>query len=247
MKVIRDFHLDMLEHDGYLVAQGCDRQDHPHAPLDAAGAKRYMDEGFPWVEGSNSTDVSDHATRAYYEIQAALRQAVPGPAVGDLQRRRAHGGFWERRARGLLFHHRCLRSARQSPGVFRCELRAAAGHARDVCGEMADAHIENFRYMLRSGMMGWFTLMQDSTAWSNEQHEVARAEFALYKNKLRPLDSRGRRLSRVSNGPMECIGMAWSIFVQRSEAGYCMRFADRRWRGAMFSACVGCGKRAYTR
>jgi alpha-galactosidase len=41
--------------------------------------------------------------------------------------------------------------------------------------------------MLRSGMMGWFSLMLDSTAWTDEQHAAARAEFALYKEKLRPL------------------------------------------------------------
>jgi hypothetical protein len=41
--------------------------------------------------------------------------------------------------------------------------------------------------MLRSGMMGWFTLMLDTTTWTPEQHSVARAAFALYKAKLRPL------------------------------------------------------------
>src|SRR5204862_7300815 len=35
--------------------------------------------------------------------------------------------------------------------------------------------IENFRYMLRSGMMGWLTIMLDTTAWSDEQHKVAKA------------------------------------------------------------------------
>ena len=33
-RIVTDYHLDMLEHDGYLVAQGCDRTDHPHAPPD---------------------------------------------------------------------------------------------------------------------------------------------------------------------------------------------------------------------
>ena len=30
-RIVEDYHLDMLEHDGYLVAQGCTRDDHPHA------------------------------------------------------------------------------------------------------------------------------------------------------------------------------------------------------------------------
>ena len=45
----------------------------------------------------------------------------------------------------------------------------------------------NFRYMLRSGMMGWFTLMLDSSRWTAEQHAAARTEFKLYKSALRPL------------------------------------------------------------
>ncbi len=75
-RVVREFHLDMLEHDGYLVAQGCDRATHPHAPLEQLGAQRYKDDGSVWVDGSNSTDVSYHATRAYYDVQTEPAQAI---------------------------------------------------------------------------------------------------------------------------------------------------------------------------
>jgi hypothetical protein len=47
--------------------------------------------------------------------------------------------------------------------------------------------IENFRYMLRSGMLGWFSLMQGTDGWSAQQRAEARAQFALYKSALRPL------------------------------------------------------------
>ena len=47
--------------------------------------------------------------------------------------------------------------------------------------------LENFRYMLRSGMMGWVTIMLDTTAWSPAQHEAAQQAITLYKEKLRPL------------------------------------------------------------
>ena len=33
-RIVEDYRLDMLEHDGYLVAEGCVRDDHPHAPPD---------------------------------------------------------------------------------------------------------------------------------------------------------------------------------------------------------------------
>jgi hypothetical protein len=67
------------------------------------------------------------------------------------------------------------------------------------------ANLDNFRYVLRSGMMGWFTLMLDTTAWSAQEHAAAwsaqehaaawsaqehaaaREAIALYKSKLRPL------------------------------------------------------------
>jgi hypothetical protein len=47
--------------------------------------------------------------------------------------------------------------------------------------------IENFRYLLRSGMLGWFSLMQDTNQWSPEQRTEARVQLALYKSALRPL------------------------------------------------------------
>jgi len=41
--------------------------------------------------------------------------------------------------------------------------------------------------MLRSGMMGWFTLMQDPHDWADEQRAAAQAELQFYKKMLRPL------------------------------------------------------------
>jgi hypothetical protein len=186
-KIIRDFHLDMLEHDGYLVAQGCDRQDHPHAPLDAAGAKHFMDEGYPWVEGSNSTDVSYHATNAYYEIQAALRRQFPallfeicndGGRMVDFGSA-AHGDYFS-----ITDAYDPLGNRR---AFFDVSYVLPPAMLETYVEKWPTPRLANFRYMLRSGMLGWFTLMQDSTNWTAEQHAVARAEFALYKNKLRPL------------------------------------------------------------
>ena len=68
---------------------------------------------------------------------------------------------------------------------------------------VADApapRLENFRYALRSGMLGWFSLMQDSSRWSAAERAAARAEFALYKSELRPL-IRAADLYHVSARP----------------------------------------------
>jgi alpha-galactosidase len=61
-------------------------------------------------------------------------------------------------------------------------------------------HPENFLYMLRSGMMGWLTIMTDTTAWTPEQHKIAAEEFELYKQQLRPL-IRDASLYHVSARP----------------------------------------------
>ena len=58
-------------------------------------------------------------------------------------------------------------------------------------------HLENFLYMLRSGMMGWTTIMTDTTAWTPEQHAAARQAFALYKNQPPPPYPRCPALSRL--------------------------------------------------
>jgi alpha-galactosidase len=204
-KIVSDFHLDMLEHDGYLVAQGCDRKDHPHAPLEAAGAKRYVDEGFPWVEGANSTDVSYHATRAYYEIQTALRRQFPalllevcndGGRMVDFGSA-AHGDYFS-----ITDAYDPLGNRR---AFFDASYVLPPAMLETYVEKWPTPRIENFRYMLRSGMMGWFTLMQDSTNWSAEEHAVARSEFALYKGRLRPL-IREADVYHVSERPD---GMHW--------------------------------------
>jgi len=76
-RTVSDYHLDMLEHDGYLVAQGSSRADHLAAPPQASSERVYEDSGYLWVDSSNSTDVSYHATRAYYELYERLRARHP--------------------------------------------------------------------------------------------------------------------------------------------------------------------------
>ena len=62
------------------------------------------------------------------------------------------------------------------------------------------AQLANFVYALRSGMMGWCTIMQDTTVWTPEQHATAKHAFDLYKSKLRPL-IREADLYHISSRP----------------------------------------------
>ena len=178
IKLIQDTHLDMLEHDGYLVAQGCDRPTHPHAPLDPTQAKYFKDEGFLWVDGPNSTDVSYRATRAYYQVQTQLRKQFPGllfEICNDGGRMvdfgsAAHGDYFSiTDAYDPLSNRRAFYDASYvlPPAMLETYVE-----------KWPTPTIDNFRFMLRSGMLGWFSLMLDSSTWTPEQHTVAKAEFA---------------------------------------------------------------------
>jgi hypothetical protein len=68
--------------------------------------------------------------------------------------------------------------------------------------ELPKSDVE-FLTMLRSGMMGWFTLMQDPATWTAHRFELAKLEFERYKTLLRPLIRSGdlyRSLPRPTAG-----------------------------------------------
>ncbi len=56
---------------------------------------------------------------------------------------------------------------------------------------MPNQTLGDFRTMLRSGLMGWFSLMQDPNQWTSGQRGAAKEEFAFYKSKVRPLIQNG--------------------------------------------------------
>jgi hypothetical protein len=199
-RIVSSYHLDMLEHDGYLVAQGSARRDHPAAPPDAATERVYEDSGYVWVEGSNSTDVSYHATRSYYQIYAQLRARDPqllleicndGGRMVDFGSA-AHGDYFSTTdSYDPLSNRRAFYDASYVLPPAMLEAYVADWPA---------PRIENFRYLLRSGMLGWFSLMLDTSHWSTQQRAEARAQFALYKSVLRPL-LRQAHLYHVSMRP----------------------------------------------
>jgi alpha-galactosidase len=82
---------------------------------------------------------------------------------------------------------------------------------------------QNFLYMLRSGMMGWLTIMMDTTSWTLEQHRLAKKEFQLYKSELRPL-IRDADLYHISARPD---GVHWDgieYFDPRTQRGVVYAF-----------------------
>ncbi|MGA8088884.1 MAG: alpha-galactosidase [Terracidiphilus sp.] len=199
-RIVEDFHLDMLEHDGYLVAQGCVRDDHPHAAPNQSTMRIIHDSGFDFALGSNSTDVSYHAVRAYYDIYENLRREHPGllfEICNDGGRMvdfgsAAHGDYFS-----ITDTYDPLSNRR---AFYDASYLLPAAMLESYVEKWPVPRRENFLYMLRSGMMGWVTIMLDTTAWTPEQHKAARQAIALYKQKLRPL-IRDARLYHVSARP----------------------------------------------
>lgn len=199
-RIVSDYKLDMLEHDGYLVAQGCDKDDHPHAAADPLNKCTYRDAGFVFVRSSNSTDVSYHAVRAYYEIQSHLRANHRGlllEVCNDGGRMvdfgsAAHGDYFS-----ITDTYDPLSNRR---AFYDASFVLPAAMLEAYVERWPAPRIENFRYMLRSGMMGWFTLMLDTTVWDAEHRDAAKEEIHLYKSELRSF-IRDAHLYHVSQRP----------------------------------------------
>jgi alpha-galactosidase len=199
-RIVSSYHLDMLEHDGYLVAHGCDRADHSHAAPDPLHKCIYKSSGAYWVDSSNSTDVSYHAVRAYYDIYSKLRHDHPGLLLeicNDGGRMvdfgsAAHGDYFS-----ITDSYDPLSNRR---AFYDTSHLLPAAMLESYVEKWPTPRIENFRYMLRSGMMGWLTIMIDTNNWTAEQHAEAKREIALYKQTLRPL-IRDADLYHVSRRP----------------------------------------------
>jgi len=199
-RIVEDYHLDMLEHDGYLVAQGCTRDDHPHAAPNRSTMQVIHDWGSDFVLASNSTDVSYHAVRAYYDIYEKARKEHPGLLFENCNDggrmvdfgSAAHGDYFS-----ITDTYDPLSNRR---AFYDTSHLLPAAMLESYVEKWPAPKLENFLYMLRSGMMGWVTIMTDTTAWTDEQREAARRAFALYKSRLRPL-IRDARLYHVSARP----------------------------------------------
>jgi hypothetical protein len=203
-RIVSDYKLDMLEHDGYLVAQGCDATDHPHALADPFNKCTYRDARVVFTRSSNSTDVSYHAVRAYYDIQANLRKRHPGLLLeicNDGGRMvdfgsAAHGDYFSiTDTYDPLSNRRAFYDA-----SFVLPTAMLEAYVEDWPEGAKNPSIENFRYMLRSGMMGWLSIMIDTTKWDTDHHKVAKEEIEMYKSQLRPL-IRDADLYHISQRP----------------------------------------------
>jgi hypothetical protein len=198
-RIVEDYHLDMLEHDGYLVAQGCARDNHPHAPPDRSMVVKH-EWGSDFVYASNESDVSYHAVRAYYDIYERTRKEHPGllfEICNDGGRMVDFGSAAHADYFSITDTYDPLSNRR---AFYDTSFMLPAAMLESYVEKWPTPGIDNFLYMLRSGMMGWLTLMLDTSVWTPEQHEAAKQAIALYKRELRPLIRDGR-LYHVSVRP----------------------------------------------
>jgi alpha-galactosidase len=144
--------------------------------------------------------VSYYAVRAYYDTYAQLRKMHPnllleicndGGRMVDFGSA-AHGDYFS-----ITDTYDPLSNRR---AFYDASYVLPAAMLECYIEKWPTPTLANFLYMLRSGMMGWMTIMQDASVWSPEQKHAAQSAFSLYKEKLRPL-IREANLYHVSPRP----------------------------------------------
>ncbi len=179
-RIVGEYKLDLLEHDQPMIVEHCGRTSHLHT--------------------ADPTDVSYRAAQGYCRVYDTLRSEHPKLLFEDC----VNGGHMVdygvlRRTHYVsitdtydpLSNRRAFHDSSYALPPSMCECYVADQRGRTPA---------NFLYMLRSGMMGWCTIMCDTTGWTPEQHAAAKREFALYKDRLRPLIAKGN-LYHVSVRP----------------------------------------------
>ena len=106
--------------------------------------------------------------------------------------------------------------------------------------------LKSFRYMLRNGMMGCLTVMQNTNACPAEDHVAAKQGFALYKEKLRSF-IRDADLYHISARPDGVHKDGIEYYDVEHARGWCMLSAALYWatRRTHFP-CMGSGRTGNT-
>ncbi len=179
-RIVAEYRLDLLEHDQVMIVDQCDRSDHEHT--------------------ASPADIALHAARGYYAVYDQLRKEHPTLLFEDC----VNGGRTVDFGIVRRTHYISITDT-YDPMSNR---RAFYDASYPLPPSMCECYVENqpgpspatFKTMLRSGMMGWFTLMCDTAAWSPEQHEAARRQIEIYKSWIRPLINQGD-LYHISTRP----------------------------------------------
>ncbi|HZL37120.1 MAG TPA: glycoside hydrolase family 36 protein [Tepidisphaeraceae bacterium] len=166
-RIIKDNKIDMLEHDQQMVLDECARTDHQHT--------------------SAYTDVSYRAAQGYYRIYDTLRAENPNLLFEDC----VNGGRMVDYGIVRRAHYISITDVYDPVPNRRAFYDASFALPPAMCECYVENHpgktLAQFKAMLRSGMMGWCTIMTDTSQWTPQQHAAAKRQFAIYKSALRPL------------------------------------------------------------
>lgn len=179
-RVIGEAKLDLLEHDQTMVTDGCVQTTHQHTP--------------------SRVDAGYRAAQGYYRVYDTLRAEHPGLLFENC----VNGGHMIDYGAVRRCHYISITDTYDPLSNRRAFYDASYALPPAMCEcyvqNIAVRDLAQFKYMLRSGMMGWCTIMTDTSQWTPDQHAAARRLFAIYKEKLRPL-IRGADLFHVSPRP----------------------------------------------
>ncbi|MDO8587095.1 MAG: alpha-galactosidase [Armatimonadota bacterium] len=167
-RMVKEFKLDLLEHDQTMVRDSCGREGHGHIPNDR-------------------TDVSRACAEGYYQIYDQLRSENPKLLFEDC----VNGGRFFDFGVAKRNHYMCMTDDYDPVNLRKCFYDASYPFPPSMLESYIADHrgqtLASFRYMLRSAMMGWCTIMMDTSKWTPEQREAGKREFKMYKERLRPL------------------------------------------------------------
>jgi len=158
-RIVEEYKLDMLEHDGYLVAKGCGSL-RPSPRSGPSGQYRgaisfAMDLG-QRVPNSPTSVITPQ--NAYYSIQDKLRREHPGillEVCNDGGRMVDFGSA----AHADYFRSRTLRPALEQRAFFDASHGLSAAMLKPTL-RMAGAAAREFSLYASQRMMGWVTVMQ---------------------------------------------------------------------------------------
>jgi hypothetical protein len=202
-RIVTSYKLDLLEHDQLMIVDQCDRTGHGHAAAPA--------------------DIALHAARGYYAVYDQLRKEHPNLLFEDC----VNGGHTVDFGIVRRTHYISITDTYDPLSNRRAFYDASFPLPPSMC----ECYIENqpgsslatFKTMLRSGMMGWCTLMCDTGAWSAEQHNAARRQIELYKQWIRPLINHAD-LFHISTRPDDARWDGMQYFDSKSGKGIIFAF-----------------------
>jgi hypothetical protein len=203
-RLVSDYHLDLLEHDQRIIVDSCTRTDHLHT--------------------DSATDTAYQATRGYYQVYDGLRIRRPTLLLEDC----VNGGHTVDYGILRRTHYVSITDTYDPLSNRRAFYDASYALPPSMCecyiANQPCKSLDEFRAMLRSGMMGWCTVMCDTTHWTREQHEAAKRQFAIYKTWLRPLIAAGD-LYHITDRPD---GAGWDgMEYYHPQSGHGVVFAFR--------------------